>query len=342
MDFSLSDEQVLLVDTASQWASGLRTAGAHRAVLAGKPSPVDAHWAALADNGWLGIMTAEEQGGSGGTLVDACLLVEVLNRELVPLPFASNAVFVPAALQLFGGDSQLLGALASGERRVALGLGSDLTFPGATLAWDWTEGDAVAVVDAAGVTLIERSAVERTNGWDPLRPLGKFSPVREVPVSVLPAAQVRTFMSTVAVVSCAALVGLMDGVLRMALDYARTREQFGQPIGSFQAVQHLCADMYVDLEAARAAALGAAAMVGADDPAAHATAAVAKAWCAEAGVRVSHNAIQVLGGIGNTWESDAHLYLRGCHQWGRAFGGTNAALDEVARRLFDEKKRGDT
>lgn len=333
MDFSLSDEQQLLLGSASKWAQGVRASSAHRSVLTGKPWPVDEHWKALADNGWLGILVPEEKGGSGGTLLDACLLVEVMHRELVPLPFAANAVLVPTLLLMHGGEDELLGDLAAGRRRVALGVDSSFGWPGSELAWDWTPGDSVAVVQGTSVGLLPGEVIDHAPTWDLLRPVGRVRPsaVVEDAANETGAA---AFLDVASTVACAALVGLMDGALSMTVEYARTREQYGQPIGAFQAIQHLCAEMYVDVEASRAAYLGATAMVQAGDPAAHRTAAVAKAWCAEASMRVTQNAVQVLGGIGNTWESDAHLYLRGCHQWGRAFGDEGAALDVVADALF--------
>ena len=337
MDFSLSDEQQVLVDSASKWARSVRASGAHRSVLSGKAWPVDQHWKVLADNGWLGILVPEEQAGSGGTLLDACLLVEVMQRELVPLPFAANAVLVPALLQMCGGEAEVLGDLAAGARRVALGVGADFSWPGSTVAWDWTPGDAVAVVRGGSIRLLPSDGIEQLRTWDHLRPVGRIgSPSPVVDDATMPA-ETSAFLDVASVVACAALVGLMDGALAMAVDYARTREQYGQPIGAFQAVQHMCAEMYVDVEASRAAYLGATAMVQAQDPVAPRAAAVAKVWCAEAGVRVTQNAVQVLGGIGNTWESDAHLYLRGCHQWGRAFRDAGAALDLVADTLLEAK-----
>ncbi len=344
MDFTLTDEQELLVDSATRWARGVRSAGEHRNVVAGKPSPTSDLWQALVDYGWVGITTAIEKSGSGGTLVDACLVIEVFQRELVPLPYATNAVLVPAAVRAFGAGDDIESILATGVRRAGLGVGAELMVPGGALAWEWTDGDAVAVVGPSGVELLDPSVIVGTTGWDLLHPLGVVGSgvVGSGVVGsgrTLDVTSIETpawYLATVDVVSCAALVGLMEGAMRLAIEYAKNRVQFGRPIGSFQAIQHLCAEMYVDVEAARVAYLGAASLVETNQPEACFTAAVAKAWCAEASVRVTETAIQVLGGIGNTWESDAHLYLRGCHQWSRLGGGLDASLDTVALTLFDQ------
>jgi alkylation response protein AidB-like acyl-CoA dehydrogenase len=336
VDFSITEEQQLLVDSATKWARTVRAGGSHRSVLAGEAWPVDEYWKVLADNGWLGIVVPEEHGGSGGTLLDACLLVEVMHRELVPLPFAANAVLVPALLQEMPSaeTSSLLAKLATGARRIALGVDPGLGWPGGAVAWDWTPGDHVAVVDGGGIRIVSGDAVERVPSWDLIRPTGRISAAAGVS-GASPGPDASRFLDVTSVVSCAAIVGLMDGALDLAVEYARTREQYGRPNGAFQAVQHLCADMYVDLEAARAAYLGATAMVQDAHPSGRRAAAVAKAWCAEAGVRVTQRAVQVLGGIGNTWESDAHLYLRGAHQWGRAFCDLDSALDLVVDGLLE-------
>jgi alkylation response protein AidB-like acyl-CoA dehydrogenase len=128
----------------------------------------------------------------------------------------------------------------------------------------------------------------------------------------------------------------MRATLELAVNYAREREQFGVKIGSFQAVKHLCADMLVDTESSHSIAYGAAALVAqSPDPVAAArSAACAKAWCGEAAIRVCEGAIQVHGGIGFTWESPLHLYLRAAHVLRASFMSPASALEEITR--FDQ------
>jgi alkylation response protein AidB-like acyl-CoA dehydrogenase len=131
-------------------------------------------------------------------------------------------------------------------------------------------------------------------------------------------------------VACADLVGTMRGAVRLACDYARDRRQYGRAIGSFQAVQHLLADAFVASEGSASVALHAAWAVDALAPAdALAAAAVAKAYCARAARSVCETAIQVHGGIGNTWECLAHLHLRRALVAGDLLGGTGASLARV-------------
>ena len=131
---------------------------------------------------------------------------------------------------------------------------------------------------------------------------------------------------------CADLVGMMRGAVDLAVDYASSRRQFGRPIGSFQAVQHLLADAFVLMEGSRSVALHAAWAVDALAPHdALAAAAVAKAYCARAARTVCETAIQVHGGIGNTWECLAHVYLRRALLSTDLLGGVGASLDRVRR-----------
>lgn len=336
MDFTLTDEQEMLEQSVAGWAAGVRASGAHREVVNGKLRAIENLWSDPVRNGWLGIISPTEHGGSGGTLIDACLVLFPMYRELVPLPFATNAVLVPAAVQLLGGPPELLAELAAGRRRVALGVSADLAGPGTERAWEWTDDAEVAACTSDGV-VVTAGGVEGATGTDLLWPLGML---RRGGVAPAPAGSWGSFTPVLDVVCSAVMVGLMDGAARMAVEYAKDRQQFGQPIGAFQAVQHLCAEMHVDVEASRAACLGAASAVHADMPDARRAAAVAKAWCAEASTRVVETAIQVLGGIGNTWESDAHLYLRSCHQWRSLGGGAAAALDAVANDLFTDGVQG--
>ena len=133
-----------------------------------------------------------------------------------------------------------------------------------------------------------------------------------------------------AVALAAEQVGGSERALEMALDHARRRVQFGRPIGSFQAVKHLCAEMLLDLESARCAALHAATCDDTDLPAA---AAVAKARCSEAYVRVATDSLHVHGGLGFTWDHDAHLYFRRARSSFQLFGDPRHHRERLARHL---------
>ena len=144
------------------------------------------------------------------------------------------------------------------------------------------------------------------------------------------------FVLAVARIACAAqLTGLARRARDMAADHARNREQFGSPIGAFQAVQQLLADCHVAAESSRSVLLGAAWSVGADEASAEHAGAAAFAVCAEAAGDATTKAMQVMGGIGATWESDAHVLLRSARLVSAAFGGVPAAHETLGRELVE-------
>lgn len=336
MRFAFTDEQHELATTARRWAADAFGVQAASDRLAGKTVEVDQRWKDLADLGWIGIATPEDRGGAGGSLVDACLVVEALAEQWAPMPLG-GALIAGVALTRLPTDPALNGsleALMTGEQRCAVLLDLDLSWGPARsegIAWEGSPGDTVIGIDG-DVTVPVKGEIHpfqtpdltrsmcRVDGSDTLDHPG------EAAIPVLAAGLVLT---------AAGLVGTMSGALELARTYALDRRQFGQPIGGFQAVQHLLADMYVDLESSRSALYGAAWAL--DNAVAHDalwSAAVAKAWVTAAARRTTENAIQVLGGIGMTWEHPAHLYLRSAHVLGAAFASGPAALDLVARRLM--------
>ena len=136
------------------------------------------------------------------------------------------------------------------------------------------------------------------------------------------------------------MLGAAEAVMNLAVEYAKVREQFGRPIGSFQAVKHRCADMLVDVEAMRSAVHHAAWALGSGGTEAAETAAVAKIWCSDAAVRVAESALQVHGGIGFTWEADVHLYLKRAQLDQVAFGDARHHRARLAAMLRDRVASG--
>ena len=139
----------------------------------------------------------------------------------------------------------------------------------------------------------------------------------------------------------AEMLGSAERVMHLAVDYAKEREQFGRPIGSFQAVKHRCADMLVDVEGMRSAVYHAAWAIGADPVDAPLAASTAKVWCSDAAVRVAESALQVHGGIGFTWEADVHLHLKRAQLDAVSFGDARHHRDLLASRLRDRAAAGD-
>jgi len=133
----------------------------------------------------------------------------------------------------------------------------------------------------------------------------------------------------------AELVGLCERVLELSVAYAKTREQFGRPIGSFQAIQHRCADMLVKVESSRSAAWYAAWAVASQADDARAAACLAKAWCSEAAASVAGSGIQIHGGLGFTWEQDLHFYYKRAVASEQAFGSPAECREQAAQLLLD-------
>lgn len=337
MEFEFSSEQKMLRDTAWGWARSVRDSGVSRSRVSGAAVDVDGLWRQIAEYGWPAIAIPEEDGGAGGSIVDACLVLEALSQELIPVPFA-NAITMSTLLRESRESADgLLGRIATGEIRVAPVLTPSLEWPaspGPALAWDWSPGDAVIAIVGGQPQPVHDITVAEYASVDPMRSLGELV----LPDTFAPGPEsdaVRRSLAVARVAASAALVGTMSGALDLALGHVSARHQFGQPIGSFQSVQHMCADMLVDLESSRSITYGAAWTVeNGDLDSAEAAAAAAKAWCAPAARRVCEAAVQALGGMAITWESDAHVYLRAAHLWGAAFGNDEESLSTVAEPLF--------
>ena len=180
------------------------------------------------------------------------------------------------------------------------------------------DGGELVAVDLAGVGRSPEPAMDQT------RELAWIELDAAPAVTVGGADEAEAHLDRGAVFHSAEMLGGAETVMSLAVEYAKVREQFGRPIGSFQAVKHRCADMLVDVEGMRSAVYHAAWALGSDDGSAAGraqaveTAAVAKIWCSDAAVRVAESALQVHGGIGFTWEADVHLHLK------------RAQLDQVA------------
>jgi alkylation response protein AidB-like acyl-CoA dehydrogenase len=322
---AITDDHRDLADAANGQLKRLNSLAAARATLDSDTDGANhpaALWSAAADVGWQGLAVAEEYGGSGFGLSELAVVLEAQGRELCPGPFLPT-VAAAVVIDRCAPDSvhaQLLPGLADGSVVGALGLsgsvtvGSDLVVAGespavlgapdaAVLAV--MAGDDVVLVDsdADGVTVTTLSSLDTT------RSIGSVA-LRNVAVAeerVLRGAA-RRARTVFRILASAEAVGISWATLDMAVEYAKVREQFGRTIGTFQAVKHHAANMLVNAEQTTAATWDAA---RADD--------LDSAWFAGA-VAASHairtqifNAqynIQLHGGIGFTWEHDAHMYLR--------------------------------
>ena len=305
MDFTFTAEQ----DELRQQA---------RAFLAEHP---EASWKELAELGWTGVSIAEEDGGAGLTFLEEAVLFEELGRALYHGPYFSTIAQTLPAL-----PSDLRAEVASGETSWTLVLGP--------LAPDLDTADRVAVAGGDGVYELEGAEREILSTTDESRPLGVVrggeAGRRLADSDVLDEIRARS-LTALALEACGA-AGL---ALELAIEYVTTREQFGKPIGIYQAISHPLADAYTKLELSRSLAYWAAWCVASGDPRAQIAAASAKAYAGEAAVAVCETSIQAHGGIGFTWEHALHrLYKRALWIESFASSGTRLRAD-VAAALLD-------
>jgi|HubBroStandDraft_4_1064222.scaffolds.fasta_scaffold11336_4 alkylation response protein AidB-like acyl-CoA dehydrogenase len=342
MEFSLTDEQLSLQSMITQWCASRGGTQQVRDRYQDKDHSLDPAWAELAELGLAGLLVDPACGGSGGSLLDACIVAEALSASLLTVPFVGSAVLGATAVELFapaGGRQEWLGEIADGRSVVSVVLDRDLKWPAVGregVAWEWVPTADVAWMEDGQLVRSAGPKVVRTLDRDLTRTCAEVQLPGDAPGSagkVSP--QEALFLATGRVITAASLVGTMAGALRLATEHAKSREQFGRPIGSFQAIQHMCAEMLVDVETSRTATFGAAwAAANLEPGEALRAASVAKAWAASASRRVCESAMQVHGGMGYTWECDVHLYLRSAQLCGAAFGDEMACLDSVSGFVF--------
>jgi Acyl-CoA dehydrogenase, C-terminal domain len=321
---SLTDEQTLLVETVADMVAR----GGVPAPRAGEAIPTDTGlWEALVESGLVGMRSVD-----GASAVEVALVTERLARGPVAAPYAGTAL----ALELLtaAGASGEVGALVESGRSAAVVLTPDLARPGGVaggLAWDALPGGAAVALEGDGVVLATAGtpidAVDLTRLVTTVDEDG-------TPAGISLAADARTRWHAFALAILSAdLVGAMAASLEEVVEHAKSRVQFGRPVGSFQAVQHLCADALVLVESSRSVMWHASWAGDALDPDdALEAARVAKAYCAESARDVCETAIQVWGGIGMTWECRAHLFLRRALLARRTLGDETVQLARLAER----------
>ncbi|QNR35614.1 acyl-CoA dehydrogenase [Mycobacterium avium] len=336
---TVTDEQFAARALVRDWARNASTGpggtAAIRDVEQGNPDAWRPVFARLAELGIFGVAVPEEAGGAGGSVEDLCAMVEEAAKALIPGPVATTALAT-----LVVSDAELLAALAAGERFAGLALQGDITFDGAASTASGTLPFALGAADG-GVLLLPADGrwlvVDTASDGVHIEPLAATDFSRPLARVVLDSAPATVLAQTpgrveelAATVLAAEAAGITRWSLQTAVDYAKVREQFGKPIGSFQAIKHLCAEMLCRAEQAEVAAADAARAAAEDDPAQFSLAAALAAATAITAVKANvKDCIQVLGGIGCTWEHDAHLYLRRAHAIGRFLGGAERWLRRI-------------
>jgi alkylation response protein AidB-like acyl-CoA dehydrogenase len=334
MDVRLSPEQQALRDSVVQVVDHLGPRAVGQLDDAERVEKLDA---AVTAAGWRELRAPEESGAPLASGVEVAIVAEELGRGLIDAPFLGPTL--AAELRRLAGAS----AAASAETVVlAAGLGAPaqagdrVPAPGGVAIDAHGASSALVLVPTAdGFGLASVAVAPVAERVDLTRPSAIPSPAADlVPLAEvggpLTAVQITAWTALGLATTCADLVGTMRGAIDLACEYALSRRQYGAPIGSFQAVQHLLADALVAMEGSRSVALHAAWAVDALEPDdAVAAAAVAKAYCARSARTVCETAIQVHGGIGNTWECLAHVYLRRALLSIDVLGGAGPSLARV-------------
>ena len=346
MDFAVTEEQAELQKELRRFLSKYADETAVRAQL-DDPSGYDRElWKRMGTELMLqGIAIPEQYGGLGFTFVEVGLVLEEFGRALTVSPFFGSCVMAASLIRAVGDDAvsaELLPGIATGDSVAAVALAEDsgswriddVTLAASGAGSDWTlhghksyvldgayadtlivaartpDGPALFVVtaDAAGLTRTPMQTMDLTRKLARL----EFSstPARLIAVGGAAQGAVATMADLSAIALGVECVGGNAKVLDMAVEYAKVREQFGRPIGSFQAIKHKCASMLVDLESSRSAAYYALWAAATDHEDVPLVAPLVKAHCVDTYLAAAGENIQIHGGIGFTWEHPAHLYLK--------------------------------
>ncbi|MFM8304290.1 MAG: acyl-CoA dehydrogenase [Actinomycetota bacterium] len=320
MSIAITEDHRALADTAADLLRKRDTRGAARTLLEAPEEPMPAVWEDIVELGWLGLHVPEALGGSGFGLEELVVVVEETGRGLVPGPFVPT-VIASAALVATADEAtqaRFVPGLVDGSRPAAVGFGGDLevrdgtvsgaagTVLGAGLATLLVArvGDDLVLVDLEG----DGVTVETPSQLDPTRRSGRVT-LTGAPATVVTGGG-DAFTDLARLVLAAEAVGIAREATEQAAEYAKVRIQFGRPIAMYQAIKHHCANMLVDTELATAAVWDAARAASSDADQRAFTAAIAASRAGRAAAKCASLNIQVHGGIGFTWEHDAHIYLR--------------------------------
>lgn len=323
MDFGFSDEQQEIQRTARELLAARYTPAKLRE-LAESRSYDDAIWSEIRELGWPGIAIPEEYGGQGLGMVELVILCEELGYVCAPSPFLSNAI-AGLVISEGGTDGQRvrwLPGIASGEA-----LGAAALDPNDPALVADAEGAAVLVLpvgDGGGLVEAKEAEIEPLELIDATRSYARVSAPEAEPIPV------ETGLYRGMVATCGELVGLSQKALEMAVAYAKEREQFGRPIGSYQAVSHRCANMLYDVEEARSLTYYAAWCADAEPESLMLAAHMAKARASDTATSVTNAALQVFGGIGFTWEHDLHFLLKRAEVMSQILGTATQHRGRVA------------
>jgi len=365
MDFDFSDDQKFLKSEARKFLDARCPVSVVRGVLDDPARAYDETlWKAVAGQGWMGAAIPEEHGGLGLGGIELCAIAEELGRALAPIPFASTVYFVAEALMLAGTPAQkeawlpriaageLIGCFATVERPGPLTEGQiqarveggKLTGVKLPVADGDVAGLAVVLARESGrlgLYLVDLSAEgstrETLETLDPTRSAARLTfagaPAERLGEAGEGMALAEQVLNRAAVLLAFEQVGGADRALEMAKDYALNRYAFGRPIGSYQAIKHKLADIYIKNELARSNAYYGAWALDAGPGELPVAAAAARVCATDAFWFAAKESLQTHGGMGFTWDVDCHLYYRRAQQLGLVAGGAKAWKERLVSQL---------
>lgn len=289
-------------------------------------------WATLVDAGWVGLEVPEEFGGAGASFAEVAVVCEEMGRAASANHFLGSAVLAVGTLNALPPSNtrdRLLTDVASGAARVAVALGSVEFVPDADGA------DYLLVVSDNGVAVGTATATPQPVLDETRRLASVTADVSEVlRFDGNPETTVRLLLDRAAAAVACDSLGLSEAMLSATVGYAKVRQQFGRAIGSFQAVKHACADMLVSISVSRQLVEAAVQAIAEERADAGVAAAMAKSHACAAAVDIAGKAMQLHGGIGYTWESGIHVYLKRAALNRSLFGSPAAHRKELAKRYL--------
>jgi alkylation response protein AidB-like acyl-CoA dehydrogenase len=355
MPLAITEDHRALADVAKAMVAGRGGIANARRILLETDEPGrwwehDPLWKEITATGWLGLHVGEDVGGQGYGLPELAIVVEQLGRTAIGGPFLPT-VAVSAVIAEVGTDDQQqrwLPRLASGETVAGIGIESEALLKDSTVSAPAVAtlgevksdlfllpvGDDLVLVEAGdAITAMRTESVDQV-----MRPITVLT-LSSAPVVEIFSGAASVAARLVQLLASAEAVGGLAACTEMSTAYAATREQFGRPIGSFQSIKHHCANMLIDTEAAVAVTWDAARASG---PEAELAATMAAAQVLPAYQRVALQNVQILGGIGYTWEHDAHLFIRRATVLLAFAGGPEALTGKVTELQISGLRRGNS
>jgi alkylation response protein AidB-like acyl-CoA dehydrogenase len=313
----VSDERELLRETVAALVAKHASPAAVREAMQSDRGYDESLWRLLCEQvGAAALVVPEEFGGAGGTLGDAAVVLEELGKGLVPSPLLGSTLTELALLAADDPDAEALGSLAEGSAIGAVVFDRDYVI----------NGDIADIVIEAADGKLEcwtEFSADSITPMDPTRRLARITPQTTASLGTDPG-----LADAAAILLAAEQVGAATRCLELTVDYTKERQQFGRAIGSFQALKHRMADLYVAVQAARAVVNEAA-----DAPSAT-SAALARVAASEAFSRVAAEGIQLHGGIAITWEHDMQLYFKRAHGSSQLLGPPRDHLRRLESEVF--------